>query len=266
MVRHCFLAVHNQQICLAISGQREIFYLEDWSLLGAFVKSHKLFGLECTSYLSMKGFQLLKTKKPCVAQKELIEALKWQEESRFSQPVDQLVVDYLDIPTNSQAKEVFAVAIARAYLEEYHDALESAGLRSSVISISPLAYSQYIKNKLSTYPIVVWINLFDGVQVANAYHNGELIESMRLPSSNKDWEVGSGDILKRIYDEKLANMSKNVCWVVNSLDNELPNKIQKDLPGEVVGSPVLESEWRQVAQPSWTALSSDVVFGALGHA
>jgi hypothetical protein len=266
VVRHCFLAVHNQQICLAVSGQREIFHLEDLSLLGAFVKSHKLFGASCTSYLSMKDFQLLKTKRPRVAQNELIEALKWQEESRFSQPADKLIVDYLDIPASSQAEEVFAIAISRDYLEGYQDGLELAGLQSSVISISPLAYSQYLKNKFSTYPVVVWINLFDGAQVANAYHNGELVESIRLPSFNKGWDAGSGDMLKRIYEEKLANTSKNICWVVNSLDVELLNKIKQDLPGDVMGSPLLESEWRQVAQPSWTALSSDVVFGVLGHA
>lgn len=266
MVRHCFLAVHNQQICLAISGRQEVFYLEDLSLLRGFVESHKLFGADCTSYLSMKDFQLLKTKRPRVAQNELIEALKWQEQSRFSQPAEQLIVDYLDMPVSAQAEEVFAVAVPRAYLEEYQGVLELAGLRSNVISISPLAYSQYIKNEFSAYPIVAWINLFEGMPIANAYRNGELIESIRLPSSSKNWDAGSSGILRRLYDEKLVSTSQNICWVVNSLDDELVGKINQDLPGDVVGSPVLKSEWGEVAKMSWTALSSDVVFGVLGNA
>ena len=266
MAKRCFLTVNNQRLTIIIEGRQEVFHLDGYSMLKEFVAKYKLKGANCTSYLSPQDFQLLKTKKPNVAQREMIETLKWQEQAKFSQAAEMLVLDYLDIPLADQADQVFVTAVDRAFLERHQDALEAAGLNSQNISISPLAYCPYIKRYLKNYQLIAWLNLFEDSQSINAYYNGELIESLRLPLSTNSSVAEQCGLLTRIYEEKLQTYTDNFCWLVNSFDEKKRDEIKSALPGNVIATPVLESDWQALFKESWSLSDSDSLYGALANA
>lgn len=85
--------------------------------------------------LSAERYQLVQLDKPALAEHELLQALPWQIKDLVTIAPEDMVLDYIDLPGNSQQTKINVVVCSYAWLKQLTAVVDAAGL--SVSSIQP---------------------------------------------------------------------------------------------------------------------------------
>lgn len=114
-------------------------------LLASWADGAGLFNASCDLVLDASDYQLLRVRRPAVAEVEVAQALRWQIRERLSFPVDEAVIDYFEAPpagTEKQGEFVFAVVARRSSLARYVTAVGNAGMQCRRIDVASLALAR----------------------------------------------------------------------------------------------------------------------------
>lgn len=117
-----------------------------------FADTHKLAKSECIHCLDMHEYRLVSLQAPEVPEEELGNALKWAVAEYIEQDLDDVVIDYFDIPKASnmgEGRQVNVVVVEKSIIEEKAKLYKSAGLKLSVVDIPDLA----IRNLVTAYDL-----------------------------------------------------------------------------------------------------------------
>lgn len=269
--RCCTVAFNEQSECvIALKDQGEVKLLalqESAEALLNFTKKQHLSGTNTTCLLSSRDFQLFKVKKPTVPAAELKEALIWQEQSRFSEAVDQLAIEYFDCPSEPKqtGQRVFIFSTNQNNLKARFQTLDSAQLEVNDITTPGLSYGKYIQKQFPQQDLVVLCHLFKDLTQAQVFYQGALVEVARLPLYQPGNVKDVITSLSELLSNKLAAWEAEPLWVINSglwNDEAISKKFTDGLTGEVRG---LTHEQLDSLEQDRSCAFHHAVFGVLSH-
>lgn len=118
--------------------------------------------------LNRSRYSLLQVDAPAVEDTEMQQALTWQVQDMVDFPVDQLLLDYVDVPAIKGGKRiVYAVAAQKPVMGELVECLQQrAGLDLHSITVPAMA----LQNIASRLP-----NAAEGVGILNLTHGDSLL-------------------------------------------------------------------------------------------
>lgn len=101
----------------------------------------------CINLLNPGEYQLLSVEAPNVPRDELKTAVRWRIKDVLDFPIDDAVIDVLEVPVDKNAPErkssMFAVAAPGQSIRQRQDLFEQAGLPVSVIDIPEMAQRNF---------------------------------------------------------------------------------------------------------------------------
>lgn len=118
--------------------------------LKAMVKNHHLPKQTCSLCLNLGEYQLVPMDAPEVPTQDLPDALKWAVTEFIEQPVDDVVIDFFDVPNSSYRRDiryVNVVVVDKVTIEKKAELFKQAGLKLGIIDIPELA----IRNLMNSY-------------------------------------------------------------------------------------------------------------------
>lgn len=248
----CISFAHNY-CCLAYSqaNQHQVDLGVFYDDLKEKVSSLNKVSAQTLLILAGGDYQLLIAKKPDVPEAKMHEALLWQEQARFSLPLDQIILEYFECRETKGEKKLYVVAVAKQQLQNKYQLVSSAGLKVARITIPELVYASYVQQELSNYACVTWVNLFPDQSRALFFVNGGLASTLRLPkleqSESQSNQQAIAQALNLFYHEKILpfinsssvevsdNIADSVAWVINSSESKLAKALASEkLPGKIV--------------------------------
>jgi MSHA biogenesis protein MshI len=129
---------------------------DNLKILRQYVDAHHLQGEECAYILSPSNYRLFLIDKPNVPDTEVKNAARWLLRDLIDYPIDEAVVDMLDIPSPEQKPKLYLVVAKLAYLKDLQMLTESCGLRLQNIAITELAVNRLIPASLEQVSAVIY--------------------------------------------------------------------------------------------------------------
>lgn len=219
MSKCCSLAFH--QTAVTISDFNSSPLLISVSLndeLEQCVQKNSLKGKKTIAILSVADYQLLRVKKPEVPESEMLTAILWQEQDRFSLPIEQLVVDYVPSPVVTNENRVYVVAVAKRTLKDRYQALLNVKLQAIKITVPEFIYSHYVQRNYSTETTVIWVNYFQDIAQVYAFHRGELIATLKLPKvETQNMSEACVTALNLFYLAEIKAFTTSPLWLMNGI-------------------------------------------------
>jgi MSHA biogenesis protein MshI len=117
-------------------------------VLAEFVQRYRLKGAQCHYVLQPNQYRLFYLDAPLVLEEELPKAARWMVKDLLQYPVEQSVVDVMQVPVRSgQPNKVYVVAAHLETLQARVQFLKHVGLSVVNISITEVALSALLKLK-----------------------------------------------------------------------------------------------------------------------
>ncbi|MDH5547854.1 MAG: hypothetical protein OEZ43_19930 [Gammaproteobacteria bacterium] len=110
--------------------------------LHSLVSKNKLRNESVSTCLDIDEYQLLSIEAPAVPEDELLDALKWQVAEFVETPVDDLALEFYDVPSVSnigKGRQVNVVVVKKSIIEAKAQQIKSAGLNLTTIDVPELA-------------------------------------------------------------------------------------------------------------------------------
>ena len=107
--------------------------------LSSYVLKHDLSQVKCNWILNPKEYKLLVFDIPPIPEEEQLQALKWQVLEKTDYEEEDILIDFMDIPTNSASSnpgKIFSVIVNKKQIIEMASILESAQLNLCTIDIA----------------------------------------------------------------------------------------------------------------------------------
>jgi MSHA biogenesis protein MshI len=123
-------------------------------VLGKYVKVHNLAGADCACVLTPGDYRLLLLDAPKVPEAELKQATRFLIKDLIDFPIQDIAVDFFEVPTLVQKEKIYVVAVQIKLLKKISRLTEQAGLKLCYIDITELA----LRNLL-----VLWKDKVDGL-------------------------------------------------------------------------------------------------------
>jgi hypothetical protein len=226
----CSLVFHQTAVTIAdinpsLSLSSVAVALEEFT---QYVNQHSLRGKKTLAMLSPADYQLLRVKKPESRSQEMLTAILWQEQSKFSLPIDQLVIDYVECPTTTDEKRIYVAAIGRRTLRQYYEMMLNVGLQPIKITLPELIYAQYAQKYYVNETTIIWINQFpDAIQVIAVYQ-GELVATLKLPKTEHA-VISEASItsLNMFYLTEIKAFSTSPLWLLNGIFSVDPDVLEQ---------------------------------------
>ncbi|MES2205111.1 MAG: hypothetical protein V4496_07845 [Pseudomonadota bacterium] len=220
MSKCCAIAFHQTGIVLSGMGRSKVLQLcATTSELEQCVSQQGLRSKAVVGVLGPSDYQLLRIKRPTVQANEMMSAILWQEQARFSLSVDQLAIDYVECPSITNAeKRLYVVAVAKRTLRDRYQALLGAHVQPMKITLPEFMYAHYSAKKYASESVVIWVNYFQDAPQVFAFYQQELIATLKLPKI--DSAVMSEACLTALnlfYLAEVKAFSAAPLWVMNGL-------------------------------------------------
>lgn len=235
MSKCCALAFHQTFVTLSNQGQSNVLQSVAISNeLKQFVNQNGLRGKKTISILSPADYQLLRVKKPNARENEMSAAILWQEQSKLSLPMDQLVVDYVECPSMSNEKRIYVAAVAKRALKAVYQTVLDVGLQPVKITLPELMYAHYVQRNYASEATIVWVNYFQDAAQVLAFYRGELIATLKLPKVEVAvMSQACITALHLFYLAEVKSFSESPLWLMNglltiedSMLNQLSGRVQ----------------------------------------
>ncbi len=220
MSKCCALAFHQTGLVLSGVGRSSVLQsFATTSELEPCIRHNGLRGKTVVGILGPSDYQLLRIKRPTVQANEMMSAILWQEQARLSLSVDQLVIDYVECPSVTNAeKRLYMVAMAKRTLRDRYQTLLSAHVQPTKISLPEFMYAQYSAKKYASESVVIWVNYFQDAPQVFAFYQQELIATLKLPKiENAVMSEACLTALNLFYLAEVKAFSATPLWVMNGL-------------------------------------------------
>jgi MSHA biogenesis protein MshI len=179
------------------------------------VREHRLESYQCTTLLAPDEYQILMVDAPKVQADELKMAVRYSIKNSLSYPVENAMVDVLQIPgnknTQSHPKSLYAIAASNDTLQKRVDLFEKAGINLSVIDIPEMA----LRNIATLYETpgrgLAMLVFDESGGLLNFTCDGELYLSRRL-------EITSGQLQDENENHRQQYFDRVELEVQRSLD------------------------------------------------
>ncbi len=192
--------------------------LELNNALGQCVSQNGLRGKKTVGILSPLDYQLLRIARPNVPAREMLSAILWKEQSRFSLPMDQLVIDYVESPSASNEKRIYVAAVAKRALKDRFQTLIDVHLRPIKLSVCELIYAQYVSQNYSSESTLIWVNYFQDAPQVFAFYQGELVATLKLPKiETAVMSEACMTALSLFYLAEVKPFSSSPLWLMNGV-------------------------------------------------
>ena len=217
MSKCCALAFHQTAVTVSNSGESVL--LSSVALeneLTQCASQNGMRGKRAVAILSQTDYQLLRVKKPDVRENELLTGILWQEQARFSLPIDQLVIDYVEIPSLTNEKRLYVVAVAKRTLKERYEVLLTASLQPIKMTVPEFIYAQYVSKMYASEPLVIWVNYFQDASQVFAFYQRELVATLKLPQiETVAMSEACMTALNLFYLAEVKPFSATPLWLMN---------------------------------------------------
>ena len=222
MSKCCALAFHQNFATLSDIGKSSVLQsLAVSNDLEQCVNQNGLCGKRTVGILGQSDYQLLRINRPDAQVREMVSAILWQEQARFSLPIDQLFIDYLDCPsvTNSpiiKERQLYVVAVAKRTLRERYQTLLNASLQPIKITLPEFIYAQYVSKRYAAEPLVIWVNHFQDASQVFAFYQRELVATLKLPKIEATtMSEACMTALNLFYLAEVKPFSASPLWLMN---------------------------------------------------
>ena len=160
--------------------------------LKAIVKNHRLPKQAYALCLDLDEYQLVPMDAPDVPEEELADALKWAVTEFVEKPIDDMVIDFFDVPNSSNRSDIRHINVVvadKVTIKHKAEQFKHAGLKLGIIDIPELA----IRNLVNHYHldeegvVFLYLNKKSGLLVF--VHDKQIYFSRKL-------EIGSEVLLQ----------------------------------------------------------------------
>lgn len=224
MVKCCAIALQKNYATL-VTNKKSFFSVELRSpgALKTWVKKNKLSRQWAVVILGATDYQLLLSTKPVVTATEIMHAIVQQEHRKFSLPLDQLVIDYVDRPMLLEDKSIYVVAVVKQALMEIYQQLRQTPLLPFKITVPEFMYAHYVQRYYPTEKMVIWVNYFSETAQGMAFYQGELIATLKLPTlAGKILSVAAAEPLHLFYTTSIQSFATTPLWLIHGLQHIEP--------------------------------------------
>lgn len=229
MSKCCALAFHQAFVTLSDIGQSSL--LQSVAInndLKQCVSQNGLSGKKTVGLLGQSDYQLLRIIRPAAKASGMVSAILWQEQARFSLPIDQLFIDYLECPSMSHEKRLYVVAVAKRILKERYQTLLNASLRPIKLTLPEFIYANYVSQRFASEPCVVWVNYFPDAPQVFAFYQRELVATLKLPKiETAVMSEAFMTALNLFYLAEVKSFSSSPLWLINgvfSIESSMMNQ------------------------------------------
>lgn len=226
MSAYCVLAFHQTSAIVLESEISSVSQpLAIPNELKHYVNQQGLQGNKTVGILAPSDYQLLRITRPEAQASEMVSAILWQEQAKFSLPIDQIFIDYLECPevvttSATQEKRLYVVAVAKRTLKERYQAFLTASLLPFKITLPEFVYAQYVSKNYASEPLVVWVNYFQDAPQVFAFYKKELVATLRLPKiEGPDMTESCLMALNLFYLAEIKRFSASPLWLMNGVVN-----------------------------------------------
>lgn len=148
-VAHAELLIDKQEVCLQSCGYQPAEQANVLSLLSGLHKDETLSDCQLSICLESSRFNLSLIETPAVDQSELQQALIWKVKELIDYPLNELILDYVDVPVTRSGNEmVYTVTARESSIQEILDYIRPNTWKLERIDIPALA----LQNVLSRMP------------------------------------------------------------------------------------------------------------------
>lgn len=169
-------------------------------LVSQFVSKHGLQNYQCNIVLPAEAYQIMLVERPDVPEGELREAVKWRVKDLISSPIESVVIDVFELPSdaNKAGKEMLYVVIAElSRVTELIALSAEAGLSLETIDIEVLALRNITLLK-DTQRASALVRIRPGAGEVSIYKEGNLYLSRHFKLDFK------GGMLDDLPEDALA--------------------------------------------------------------
>lgn len=219
MSKCCALAFNQASVIVSNMGESALLSsVAPGNELEQCVDQNGLRGKKTIGILSQADYQLLRVKKPEARESEMLTAILWQEQARFSLPMDQLVVDYVECASMSSEKRIYVTAVAKRALKNQYQILLDVGLRPTKITLPELVYAHYVQKNYAVESVVILVNYFPDAAQVLAFYRGELLATLKLPKIESTViSEACMTALTLFYHAEVKPFSAAPLWLMNGL-------------------------------------------------
>lgn len=267
MSKCCALAFHQTFVTVSDVGQSNV--LQSFAInneLESSVIQNGLRGKKAVGILGQTDYQLLRVKRPEVSAREMLSAILWQEQAKFSLPIDQLIIDYVECPSMTNEKRIYVAAVAKRTLKERHQTLLNVNFQPMKITLPEFVYANYVQKYHSSESMVVWVNYFSDAPQVLAFHQGELVAALRLPKIEAAvMSEACMTALNLFYLSEIKPFSASPLWLMNGMFT-MEDSMLSQINGRVQWLSVEPgSIYRQALERYNHSTISHAYYGMLAH-
>ncbi len=221
--------------------------------LKAYIEKAKLVDRDCSLVLSAGEYQLLLVDAPDVPAEELKEAILWRVKDLIQTPIDDVILDYFDLPDDAyrgRGKMIYVVVADRTLIKKRVAWLESLDLKPVCIDIPELALLNIAQDLSLSESGTAFLLLGDQYSLVNLLASGALYMSRGLPYQHQTHIDNVVLDIQRSMDYFESQIGCHPCvriFVVPLQEGETPllMELRSNLSADVQSldlSDVLESE------------------------
>ncbi len=164
---------------LPAQGREQAPALKEW------LQRHRLTRSRCRLVLAPQLYRIQQLEAPQVPSEEMHSAIRWRVKEMLDYPVEQAVVDYIDIPPRRQGSQsmVYAITARESLIAQQLELVRELGLKPQSIDVAELALRNLARLTPEDNRGALMLYLGSQGGMINIFANGTLFLTRRLEIS-----------------------------------------------------------------------------------
>lgn len=181
--------------------------------------------------LSPARYHLIQTDKPALPQSEINQALPWQIKDLININVEDMVVDYIDIPVKPQQSERISVVVSSlSGLKELLAVVHSH--KVILCSIQPEEWLLPLRVQNNGHPSILVVHQPEQELLIQIVYNGQLFFSRRVRGFDRLCHHTEDELKQGIFDNLLLELQRSMDYFESQLKQPPVRDIVLSVPPE----------------------------------
>ncbi|MDX1678793.1 hypothetical protein [Arsukibacterium sp.] len=161
-------------------------------------------------------YQIIQLEKPAIAETELLAALPWQIKDLTDIALDELVLDYIDLPAApGQPDKINVVVSGKSQLQELVALVTDAKLQLQQILIEEWLIHELIEN--ADHAALVLMHQPDQDVLLQVIRQGQLQFSRRLRGFSRLHQYSESELQQGVFDNLLLEIQRSMDYIESQL-------------------------------------------------
>lgn len=166
--------------------------------------------------LSPARYHVIQTEKPALLQNEINQALPWQIKDLVNINVEDMVVDYIDIPVKPQQPERISVVVSSFIgLKELLTVVHQHKL--TLCSIQPEEWLLPLRVQNNGHPSILVVHQPEQELLIQIVHNGQLFFSRRVRGFDRLCHHTEDELKQGVFDNLLLELQRSMDYFESQL-------------------------------------------------